>query len=74
MITAPKSSEITSEAILESLTRAVEQELDRKRRLGHYYVTSENGEIVFHGEDAPTTKSNLGSDPKTFHPIKCPGV
>ncbi|PSF08081.1 hypothetical protein C7H08_09945 [Marinobacter halophilus] len=60
-MTTPKPSAITSEAILESLSRAVEQELDRKRRLGHYYVTSENGEIVFHGEDAPTTKS---SEPK----------
>jgi len=57
VITAPKPSEITSKAILESLSRAVEQELDRKRRLGHYYVTSEDGEIVFHGDDAPTTTS-----------------
>jgi len=53
VITTPQHSEITSKTILESLSRAVEQELDRKRRLGHYYVTSENGEIVFHGEDAP---------------------
>ena len=49
-------SEITSQTILESLQRAVEQELERKRRLGHYYVTSENGKIVFHGEDAPTNE------------------
>lgn len=48
---------VTTQAILESLQRAVEQELERKRRLGHYYVTSENGKIVFHGEDAPTNEA-----------------
>lgn len=56
MSTTNPRPEITSQAILESLQRAVEQELERKRRLGHYYVTSENGNIVFHGEDAPTNK------------------
>jgi hypothetical protein len=54
---ATPRSEITSQTILESLHRAVEHELERKRRLGHYYVTSENGEIIFHGDDAPTSKT-----------------
>lgn len=50
------SQKITADAILESLSRAVEQELERKRRLGHYYVTYENGEVTFHGDDAPVEK------------------
>jgi len=56
MRTSDQHSGVTTQAILESLQRAVEQELERKRRLGHYYVTSANGKIVFHGEDAPTNK------------------
>ena len=44
---------ISAATILESLSRAVEKELERKRRLGHYYVTYENGAARFHGDDAP---------------------
>ncbi len=44
---------ISAATILESLSRAVEKELERKRRLGHYYVTYENGAACFHGDDAP---------------------
>ena len=44
---------ITATTILESLSRAVEKELERKRRLGHYYVTYENGAARFYGDDAP---------------------
>ena len=47
------SQKITAATILESLSRAVEQELEQKRRLGHYYVTYENGATRFHGDDAP---------------------
>ncbi len=39
--------------VLDSLKRAVQQELEKKRRLGHYYVTDENGQIIFQGDDAP---------------------
>lgn len=49
------SQPITAQTVLEALTRAVERELDRKRRLGHYYVTWENGQAVFRGEDAPVS-------------------
>lgn len=53
MIPNSKYSEITAATILESLSRAVERELDRKRRLGHYYVTYENGAATFYCDDAP---------------------
>ena len=33
--------------------RAVTAELERKRRLGHYYVSRENGQAAFAGPDAP---------------------
>ena len=39
--------------VLEALQQAVNAELERKRRLGHYYVTWENGQSVLHGADAP---------------------
>jgi hypothetical protein len=40
-------------ADLEALREAVAQELDRKRRLGHYTVMWKDGKIVLEGEDAP---------------------
>ena len=39
--------------VLEALQQAVNAELERKRRLGHYYVTWQNGQTVLHGADAP---------------------
>ena len=39
--------------VLEALQQAVTAELDRKRRLGHYYVTWEDGRAGFEGPDAP---------------------
>jgi len=39
--------------ILEALQQAVSDELERKRRLGHYTVTWEDGRAVFEGPDAP---------------------
>ena len=39
--------------VLEALQQAVNAELERKRRLGHYYVTWQNGQSVLHGADAP---------------------
>jgi len=39
--------------ILEALQQAVTEELERKRRLGHYAVFWIDGKIVTVGEDAP---------------------
>jgi hypothetical protein len=39
--------------VLNALRAAVAKELDRKKRLGHYYVIWENDRTVFIGEDAP---------------------
>ncbi len=41
--------------VLECLRTAVHEELEKKRKLGHYYVTWEDGKIVMHGDDAPET-------------------
>jgi hypothetical protein len=38
---------------LDALKAAVTNELDRKRRLGHYYVIWENGRPIAIGDDAP---------------------
>ncbi len=43
----------THEQILECLRDAVAEELERKRRLGHYYVIWEHGKLVYVGDDAP---------------------
>lgn len=39
--------------ILEALQAAVREELDRKKRLGHYAVFWRDGKAVAIGEDAP---------------------
>jgi len=39
--------------VLDALQQAVKAELERKRRLGHYYVTWQNGEAVMQGPDVP---------------------
>jgi hypothetical protein len=44
--------------ILEALQQAVNTELERKRRLGHYYVTWQDGQSVLHGADAPPLPAN----------------
>ena len=43
---------------LKALQRAVDQALERKRRLGQYAVFWENGRIVFDGPDAPKEYAN----------------
>lgn len=40
-------------ATLTALQQAVSEELERKRRLGHYAVFWIDGKIVYEGEDAP---------------------
>ena len=39
--------------ILAALQQAVAAELERKRRLGHYVVTWQNGKPLLQGPDAP---------------------
>ena len=42
---------------LEALQRAVDQALERKRRLGQYAVFWKDGRVVFVGPDAPKEQS-----------------
>jgi hypothetical protein len=39
--------------VLNALRTAVAKELDKKKRLGHYYVSWQNDRVVFIGDDAP---------------------
>lgn len=43
---------------LKALQRAVDQALERKRRLGQYAVFWRDGRVVFDGPDAPTEQAN----------------
>lgn len=47
--------EPSAEAIrtLQALRKAVQQKLQEKRRLGHYYVVWQDDHAVFIGDDAP---------------------
>lgn len=47
-----------SQAILDSLQKAVAQVLERKRRLGQYAVVWRDGGPVMIGEDAPKEPEN----------------
>lgn len=47
--------------MLEALRQIVAETLERKRRLGHYYVVWKDGKPVFIGEDAPS-KVEAASD------------
>jgi hypothetical protein len=38
----------------DALQEAVTAELERKRRLGHYVVLWEDGQLLLRGDDAPT--------------------
>lgn len=42
---------------LKALQRAVDQALERKRRLGQYAVFWRDGRVVFDGPDAPKEKA-----------------
>lgn len=43
---------------LETLRRAVDKTLEKKRRLGQYAVTWKDGKPVVQGEDAPGTNDD----------------
>ncbi|MGB4336202.1 MAG: hypothetical protein WBJ41_15290 [Chromatiaceae bacterium] len=44
--------------MLETLRQSVAKALEKKRRLGQYAVTWQNGKPVVTGEDAPRTNEN----------------
>ncbi|OQW38408.1 MAG: hypothetical protein A4S08_09810 [Proteobacteria bacterium SG_bin4] len=49
------------QVILDSLQKAVTQELEKKRRLGQYAVVWRDGGPVMIGEDAPKASENPAS-------------
>lgn len=51
----------TTQEILDSLQAAVTQELERKRRLGHYAVIWQDSRPVLIGDDAPSTEAGVGN-------------
>jgi len=53
MSEAPSSKRPGTKDIQDSMRRAVEEELERKRKLGHYYVFWQNNKIIIQGDDAP---------------------
>jgi hypothetical protein len=48
---------------MNALRKAVSQELDRKRKLGHYAVFWKDGQVVYEGDDAPVKSPS--TPPKT---------
>ncbi|GGD57549.1 hypothetical protein [Lacimicrobium alkaliphilum] len=46
-----------SSVMLDTLREAVQQTLERKRKLGEYAVFWQDGKVVFVGEDAPKQES-----------------
>ena len=48
-----------AQAMLKALQDAVTKALDRKRRLGHYAVTWQNGRAILSGEDAPVLANDV---------------
>ncbi len=51
VISAPPSPQ--AQAMLNALQAAVSKNLDKKKRLGQYAVTWQNGRPILAGEDAP---------------------
>ena len=45
-----------AEKVLSALRKAVRNELERKRRLGHYAVIWDGKKPVLRGDDAPVSK------------------
>jgi hypothetical protein len=54
--------------VLDALTRAVADALDRKRRLGQYFVVWRDGRVVCIGPDAPTTANGRHAAPVEAEP------
>lgn len=50
-------------AMLDALHRAVNEALEKKRRLGHYAIFWEQGEIRVEGEDSPLVYSYPQANP-----------
>ena len=44
--------------VLAALQEAVTNDLERKRKLGHYAVMWENNQVVYKGDDAPDSKKD----------------
>jgi len=44
--------------VLAALQEAVTNDLERKRKLGHYAVMWENNQVVYKGDDAPESKKD----------------
>jgi len=52
-----------TQAMLDALHRAVNEALEKKRKLGHYVVLWEQGEIRVQGEDSPVKCGNPKANP-----------
>jgi len=57
--TLKKSPSKEGQVLLETLQKAVNQTLEKKKRLGQYAVTWEDGKPVVKGEDAPDANCNV---------------
>jgi hypothetical protein len=53
---------------LQALRKAVQQKLEEKRRLGHYYVVWEDDRAVFIGDDAPNVGGSVDETGTTGGP------
>lgn len=51
-----------NQQILAALQKAVNNTLERKRRLGHYAVFWKEGKIVLEGDDAPQLNVESGKN------------
>jgi hypothetical protein len=47
-----------SQIIQTALNKAIANELEKKRKLGHYAVMWENNQVVYKGDDAPENKKS----------------
>lgn len=47
-----------SQIIQIALNKAIANELEKKRKLGHYAVMWENNQVVYKGDDAPDSKKD----------------
>ena len=54
-----------TQKMLDLLTKVAVETIDRKRRLGHYYVIWQDGKPVAIGEDAPPPSTKATSQEQT---------